>query len=121
VIHARWRCPPDHHAPVAHPYGDFRRRQSGGRGRPDAGTDAQSTGITRVVRDQCRCDFFIILFSSIFSLSSPDARLWSAFIGAGVADCLVWLIGNMGQGSLSPLRINIYTGYRQIATYTQVS
>jgi iron complex transport system permease protein len=49
--------------------------------------------------------FFIILFSSIFSLSSPDAWLWSAFIGAGVAGCLVWLIGNMGQGSLSPLRI----------------
>ncbi|TPG83257.1 FecCD family ABC transporter permease [Pseudomonas mandelii] len=49
--------------------------------------------------------FFIILFSSIFSLSSPDAWLWSAFIGAAVAGCLVWLIGNMGQGSLSPLRI----------------
>jgi len=49
--------------------------------------------------------FFIILFSSIFSLSSPDAWLWSAFLGAAVAGCLVWLIGNMGQGSLSPLRI----------------
>ncbi|MEO4012998.1 FecCD family ABC transporter permease [Pseudomonas rossensis] len=49
--------------------------------------------------------FFIILFSSIFSLSSPDAWLWSAFIGAAVAGCLVWLIGNMEQGSLSPLRI----------------
>ncbi|TFB39045.1 iron ABC transporter permease [Pseudomonas sp. F01002] len=49
--------------------------------------------------------FFIILFSSIFSLSSPDAWLWSALIGAAVAGCLVWLIGNMGQGSLSPLRI----------------
>lgn len=49
--------------------------------------------------------FFIILFSSIFSLSSPDAWLWSAFTGAAVAGCLVWLIGNMGQGSLSPLRI----------------
>lgn len=49
--------------------------------------------------------FFIILFSSIFSLSSPDAWLWCAFLGAAVAGCLVWLIGNMGQGSLSPLRI----------------
>lgn len=49
--------------------------------------------------------FFIILFSSIFSLSSPDAWLWCAFIGAAVAGCLVWLIGNMGQGSLNPLRM----------------
>lgn len=49
--------------------------------------------------------FFIILFSSLFSLSSPDAWLWCAFIGAAVAGSLVWLIGNMGQGSLSPLRI----------------
>ena len=49
--------------------------------------------------------FFIILCSSLFSLSSPDAWLWCAFIGAAVAGSLVWLIGNMGQGSLSPLRI----------------
>jgi len=49
--------------------------------------------------------FFIILFSSLFSLSSADAWLWCAFIGAAVAGSLVWLIGNMGQGSLSPLRI----------------
>jgi iron complex transport system permease protein len=49
--------------------------------------------------------FFIILFSSIFSLSSADAWLWCAFIGAAVAGCLVWLIGNMGQGSLNPLRM----------------
>jgi len=49
--------------------------------------------------------FFIILFSSVFSLSSADAWLWCAFIGAAVAGCLVWLIGNMGQGSLNPLRI----------------
>ncbi|MGV8842728.1 MAG: FecCD family ABC transporter permease [Pseudomonas sp.] len=49
--------------------------------------------------------FFIILFSSVFSLSSADAWLWCAFIGAAVAGCLVWLIGNMGQGSLNPLRM----------------
>ncbi|RSV87642.1 iron ABC transporter permease [Klebsiella aerogenes] len=49
--------------------------------------------------------FFVILFSSLFSLHTPGGWLWSAFAGAAIAGALVWLIGNMGQGSLSPLRI----------------
>ncbi|BAE75744.1 putative siderophore transport system permease protein YfiZ precursor (plasmid) [Sodalis glossinidius str. 'morsitans'] len=49
--------------------------------------------------------FFVILFSSLFSLHAPGGWLWSAFAGAAIAGALVWLIGNMGQGSLSPLRI----------------
>lgn len=49
--------------------------------------------------------FFIILFSAWFSLSSPEHWLWCAFAGAALAGCLVWLIGNMGQGSLNPLRM----------------
>ncbi|MCC4265828.1 iron ABC transporter permease [Oceanimonas baumannii] len=49
--------------------------------------------------------FFIILFSSLFSLASLQAWLWCAFIGAALAGALVWLIGNMGQGRLNPLRL----------------
>jgi len=64
--------------------------------------------------------FFIILCSSLFSLSSPDAWLWSAFIGAAVAGSLVWLIGNMGQGSLSPLRI-VLAGAAMAALFSAFS
>jgi iron complex transport system permease protein len=64
--------------------------------------------------------FFIILSSSLFSLSSPDAWLWCAFIGAAVAGSLVWLIGNMGQGSLSPLRI-VLAGAAMAALFSAFS
>ena len=64
--------------------------------------------------------FFIILFSSLFSLSSPDAWLWCAFIGAAVAGSLAWLIGNMGQGSLSPLRI-VLAGAAMAALFSAFS
>lgn len=64
--------------------------------------------------------FFIILGSSLFSLASPDAWLWCAFIGAAVAGCLVWLIGNMGQGSLSPLRI-VLAGAAMAALFSAFS
>jgi iron complex transport system permease protein len=64
--------------------------------------------------------FFIILCSSVFSLASPDAWLWCAFLGAAVAGCLVWLIGNMGQGSLSPLRI-VLAGAAMAALFSAFS
>ena len=64
--------------------------------------------------------FFIILGSSLFSLASPDAWLWCAFIGAAVAGSLVWLIGNMGQGSLSPLRI-VLAGAAMAALFSAFS
>ncbi|WP_223448416.1 MULTISPECIES: FecCD family ABC transporter permease [Pseudomonas] len=64
--------------------------------------------------------FFIILCSSLFSLSSPDAWLWCAFIGAAVAGSLVWLIGNMVQGSLSPLRI-VLAGAAMAALFSAFS
>jgi iron complex transport system permease protein len=64
--------------------------------------------------------FFIILCSSLFSLSSPDAWLWCAFLGAAVAGSLVWLIGNMGQGSLSPLRI-VLAGAAMAALFSAFS
>lgn len=49
--------------------------------------------------------FFIILFGSLFSLASLQAWLWCAFAGAALAGALVWLIGNLGQGRLNPLRL----------------
>jgi len=49
--------------------------------------------------------FFIILFSSLFSLASLQAGLWCAFLGAALAGALVWLVGNLGQGRLNPLRL----------------
>lgn len=64
--------------------------------------------------------FFIILGSSLFSLASPDAWLWCAFFGAAVAGSLVWLIGNMGQGSLSPLRI-VLAGAAMAALFSAFS
>ncbi|MGF6125210.1 iron complex transport system permease protein [Pseudomonas frederiksbergensis] len=64
--------------------------------------------------------FFIILGSSLFALASPDAWLWCAFLGAAVAGSLVWLIGNMGQGSLSPLRI-VLAGAAMAALFSAFS
>lgn len=64
--------------------------------------------------------FFIILGSSLFALASPDAWLWCAFLGAAVAGTLVWLIGNMGQGSLSPLRI-VLAGAAMAALFSAFS
>ncbi|MBU1331959.1 MAG: iron ABC transporter permease [Gammaproteobacteria bacterium] len=49
--------------------------------------------------------FAIILGSSVFALSTPQQWLWCAFMGAAVTGALVWVIGNRGQSSLSPLRI----------------
>lgn len=49
--------------------------------------------------------FFIILFSSLFSLVSLHAWIWCAFLGAALAGALVWLVGNLGQGRLNPLRL----------------
>ncbi|MBV1786812.1 iron ABC transporter permease [Marinobacterium sp. D7] len=49
--------------------------------------------------------FFIILFSSLFSLASPQSWIWCAFLGAALAGALVWLVGNLGQGRLNPLRL----------------
>ncbi|KPA91351.1 MULTISPECIES: FecCD family ABC transporter permease [Pseudomonas] len=49
--------------------------------------------------------FSIILGSSLLALSSMQQWLWCAFLGAALAGALVWLIGNRGESSLSPLRI----------------
>ncbi len=64
--------------------------------------------------------FFIILFSSVFTLVSLQAWLWCAFLGAALAGSLVWLIGNMGQGSMSPLRI-VLAGAAMTALFSAFS
>jgi iron complex transport system permease protein len=64
--------------------------------------------------------FFIILASSLFSLSSPEQWLWCAFAGAALVGCLVWLIGNMGQGSLNPLRM-VLAGAAMAALFSAFS
>ncbi len=64
--------------------------------------------------------FFIILCSSLFALASVEQWLWCAFLGAATAGSLVWLIGNMGQGRLNPLRI-VLAGAAITALFTAFS
>lgn len=64
--------------------------------------------------------FGIILFSSLFSLTSLQAWLWSALPGAVLAGTLVWLVGNMGQGKMNPLRI-VLAGASITAMFTAFS
>ena len=64
--------------------------------------------------------FFIILASSLFSLSAPEQWLWCAFAGAALAGGLVWLIGNMGQGRLNPLRM-VLAGAAMAALFSAFS
>lgn len=64
--------------------------------------------------------FFIILCSSLFSLSSLNGLLWSAFTGALLAGTLVWLVGTAGRGRLNPLRI-VLAGASITALFTAFS
>jgi iron complex transport system permease protein len=49
--------------------------------------------------------FCLIVCVSLFPKVAMSVWLWSAFAGAALAGCLVWLIGTMGKGSLNPLRM----------------
>lgn len=49
--------------------------------------------------------FFIVLFSTFFSVTSLETYIWLAFLGATVAGILVYALGNLGIDSLSPVRI----------------
>lgn len=64
--------------------------------------------------------FSLVLCLSLFSISSPEQWLWSAFIGAAVAGALVWLVGNSGQGALNPLRM-VLAGTAITALFTAFS
>lgn len=64
--------------------------------------------------------FAIILFNSLFALTSLYAWLWSAFFGAIFAGALVYLAGSMGLGRLNPLRI-VLAGASITAMFTAFS
>lgn len=64
--------------------------------------------------------FCIILFTSFFPLTSLHALLWSALSGAALAGTLVWLVGNIGQGKMNPLRI-VLAGVSITAMFTAFS
>ncbi|MDR9751561.1 iron ABC transporter permease [Pseudomonas sp. SZMC_28357] len=64
--------------------------------------------------------FAIILGATLLGLTSPSQWLWCAFIGAALAGGLVWVIGNRGQGSLSPLRI-VLAGAAMTALFSAFS
>lgn len=49
--------------------------------------------------------FFVVLAVTFFSLSSLTQYMWMAFLGAGVAAILVYLLGSLGRDGLSPIKI----------------
>ncbi|MEL0611577.1 iron ABC transporter permease [Marinomonas arenicola] len=49
--------------------------------------------------------FFIVLFSTFFSVVSLNALLCLAFLGAAIAGGLVYGLGSLGRDGLSPVRI----------------
>jgi iron complex transport system permease protein len=49
--------------------------------------------------------FSIVLFSTLFSVTSLNTFLWLAFLGASVAGALVYGLGSSGKDGLSPVRI----------------
>jgi iron complex transport system permease protein len=49
--------------------------------------------------------FFIVLAISFFSVTSLTYYMWIAFFGAGVSAVLVYFLGSIGRGGLSPIKI----------------
>lgn len=49
--------------------------------------------------------FFIVLAATMFSIESLTHYMWIAFLGAGVAGVLVYLLGSLGRDGLSPIKI----------------
>lgn len=49
--------------------------------------------------------FFVVVASTWFALHTPLAFVWAAFLGAGVAALLVYLLGRQGQQGVSPVRV----------------
>jgi len=49
--------------------------------------------------------FFVVVSFSLFSASSLVHYMWIAFLGAGVAAVLVYFLGSMGRGGMSPIRV----------------
>ncbi|EPC02211.1 hypothetical protein L861_16000 [Litchfieldella anticariensis FP35 = DSM 16096] len=49
--------------------------------------------------------FFLVVASTWFTLRAPLTFVWAAFLGAGVAALLVYLLGRQGQSGVSPVRV----------------
>lgn len=49
--------------------------------------------------------FFVVFAASFLSMDSIVHLMWFAFLGAGVAAFMVYFLGSLGQGGLSPVRI----------------
>jgi iron complex transport system permease protein len=51
--------------------------------------------------------FFIVLFVSIFHVSSLQLFTWLAFIGAALAAAIVFIIGSIGREGMTPLKLTL--------------
>jgi len=51
--------------------------------------------------------FFIVLFVSIFQVSSLQMFTWIAFAGAGTATLIVFIIGSVGREGMTPLKLTL--------------
>ena len=51
--------------------------------------------------------FFIVLFVSLFHVSSLQIFTWVAFAGAAVATFTVFIIGSVGRGGMTPLKLTL--------------
>lgn len=49
--------------------------------------------------------FFVILATVFFSFNSLIHLMWFAFLGAGIAAIMVFLLGSIGRDGLSPIKI----------------
>jgi iron complex transport system permease protein len=49
--------------------------------------------------------FFVVLAITFFSFSSLTQYMWIAFLGAGVAAIMVYLLGSFGRDGLTPIKI----------------
>lgn len=49
----------------------------------------------------------VVMASFIFGTSSPTVYAWCAFLGAGVAAVIVYLLGSLGRGGMTPLNLTI--------------
>jgi iron complex transport system permease protein len=51
--------------------------------------------------------FFIVLFVSIFHVSSLQMFTWLAFIGAALSAAIVFIIGSIGREGMTPLKLTL--------------
>ncbi|MGG3737405.1 FecCD family ABC transporter permease [Aeribacillus pallidus] len=51
--------------------------------------------------------FFIVLFVSIFHVSSLQLFTWLAFLGAALASLIVFIIGSIGREGMTPLKLTL--------------